>query len=84
MCCYLGQAGAKFVHEAQVEERLGVAELAGGLVQLRSALPIPLRPPAVPVAVPQLQHCIHIPLRRANMSFIQMESPLFPHTHCSV
>ena len=59
---YLGQAGAELMHEAKIEEGLCVAELAGGLVEHSRARPVALCAAAVPVAVPQLQQCVHIAL----------------------
>ena len=50
------------MHQAQVEEGLGVAKLGGRLVQLASSGPAPVDSPPIPVAVTQLQQRIHIPL----------------------
>ena len=50
------------MHDAQIEQRLGVTALGGRLVQLRGGGPAPIDAPAVPVAVPQLQQRIHVAL----------------------
>lgn len=65
---YLRQSCAKLMHQAQIEEGLGIAKLGGRLVQLSSSGPAPIDSPPIPVAVTQLQQRIHIPLSMQHPS----------------